>query len=106
MGLMFGLLLVVMLAFSFLAYLTESTKRQKTHERFRSAPVRFIFERLAAVMAAGFFLGIFVRPLGRIPIRFGQVTYPLWAVCGVLAGLCSIVWFFSIRSIQLDLNDV
>jgi hypothetical protein len=55
-----------------------------TNREFMAAPAKFTFALTTALAMAGFFLGIFIQPLGKIRIGIEGLALPLWQACGVI----------------------
>jgi hypothetical protein len=62
-----------------LSYLTERETRIWFHREVAAAPVRLTFAFAWLGVTLGFFLGVFIRPLGDINI----FSLPLWQACGI-----------------------
>jgi hypothetical protein len=94
MGFGFGVFLVGMLVWYAVSYLTSRDERAKINREFAAAPARSAFALVMALSAAGFILGIFIHPLGKIPVGVGGHSLPLWQACGIVGALCVVIDMF------------
>jgi hypothetical protein len=94
MGFLWGLVLVGTLTWLAVSYLTDSGSRAQTNREFMAAPAKFTFALTTALAMAGFFLGIFIQPLGKIRIGIEGLALPLWQACGVIGAVCVVIHMF------------